>query len=95
MSRPLRFWHAPATMPIPARCACRQGRNVGLRMIPMARDLRFAWEEMPQQLLDEQAQKVRQSLHAALDQLGAAGGRGCRLYRQPAEPVPASRRPLV
>jgi hypothetical protein len=35
-------------------------------MIPTARDLRFAWEEMPQQLLDEQAQKVRESLHAAL-----------------------------
>ncbi len=43
-----------------------RGRNIGLRMIPMARDLRFAWEEMPQQLLDEQAQKVRDSLHAAL-----------------------------
>ncbi len=42
------------------------GRAVGLRLIPMARDLRFAWEEMPQQLLDEQAQKVRESLHAAL-----------------------------
>ena len=33
------------------------GRAVGLRMIPMVRDLRFAWEEMPQQLLDEQQQK--------------------------------------
>jgi hypothetical protein len=32
----------------------------------MTRDLRFAWEEMPQQLLDEQAQKVLDSLHAAL-----------------------------
>jgi len=42
------------------------GRAVGLRLIPMARDLRFAWEEMPQQLLDEQAQKVRKSLNAAL-----------------------------
>ena len=42
------------------------GRSVGLRLIPMARDLRFAWEEMPQQLLDEQAQKVRESLHTAL-----------------------------
>jgi hypothetical protein len=42
------------------------GRTVGLRLIPMTRDLRFAWEEMPQQLLDEQAQKVRESLHAAL-----------------------------
>ena len=42
------------------------GRTVGQRLIPMARDLRFAWEEMPQQLLDEQAQKVVESLHAAL-----------------------------
>ncbi|MEZ4700936.1 MAG: UTP--glucose-1-phosphate uridylyltransferase [Rhodothermales bacterium] len=42
------------------------GSNVGLRLIPMERDLRFAWEEMPQQLLDEQAQKVRESGRAAL-----------------------------
>lgn len=42
------------------------GRFIGLRFIPMARDLRFLWEELPQQLLDEQAQKVRESLHAAL-----------------------------
>jgi hypothetical protein len=32
----------------------------------MVRDLRFAWEEMPQQMLDEQAQKMRESLRAAL-----------------------------
>jgi hypothetical protein len=43
-----------------------EGRNVGLRMIPMERDLRFQWEEMPQQLLDEQQQKVRDSLRSAL-----------------------------
>jgi hypothetical protein len=42
------------------------GSFVGLRLIPMTRDLLFAWEEMPQQLLDEQAQKVRESLQAAL-----------------------------
>lgn len=42
------------------------GRIVGLRLVPMTRDLRFAWEEMPQQLLDEQAQKVQDSLRAAL-----------------------------
>jgi hypothetical protein len=42
------------------------GRSVGLRLVPMVRDLRFAWEEMPQQVLDEQKQKVRTSLHAAL-----------------------------
>ena len=43
-----------------------QGKVIGLRLIPTERDLRFLWEEMPQQLLDEQSQKVRQSLHAAL-----------------------------
>jgi len=42
------------------------GRAIGLRLVPMERDLRFAWEEMPQQELDEQAQKVRESLHASL-----------------------------
>jgi hypothetical protein len=42
------------------------GYAVGLRMVPTERDLRFAWEEMPQKMLDAQAQKVRQSLHAAL-----------------------------
>jgi len=42
------------------------GRIIGLRLVPMERDLRFAFEEMPQQLLDEQAQKVRESLHATL-----------------------------
>ena len=42
------------------------GRAVGLRTVPMVRDLRFAWEEMPQQMLDEQQQKVRESLRAAL-----------------------------
>src|SRR5260370_33818777 len=35
-------------------------------MIPTARDLRFMWQEMPQQLLDEQQQKVRDSLRQAL-----------------------------
>jgi hypothetical protein len=52
------------------------GRNIGLRLVPMARDLRFAWEEMPQQLLDEQAQKVRESLHAALIRWAESAGEG-------------------
>lgn len=43
-----------------------QGRSVGLRMVPTVRDLRFLWEEMPQQTLDEQQQKVRESLRTAL-----------------------------
>jgi hypothetical protein len=42
------------------------GRSVGLRMVPTERDLRFAWEVMPRQVLDVQQQKVRDSLHAAL-----------------------------
>lgn len=42
------------------------GKVIGLRLIPTERDLRFLWEEMPQQQLDEQAQKLRESLRAAL-----------------------------
>jgi hypothetical protein len=43
-----------------------QGKVIGLRLLPTERDLRFLWEEMPQQLLDEQAQKVQESLRSAL-----------------------------
>lgn len=50
------------------------GRSIGLRMVPTERDLRFAWEEMPQQMLDEQQQKVRDSLRTAL--IGWARGAG-------------------
>jgi hypothetical protein len=42
------------------------GKSVGLRMIPATRDLRFLWQEMPQQILDEQQQKVRDSFRQAL-----------------------------
>jgi hypothetical protein len=52
------------------------GRNIGLRMIPMERDLRFAWEEVAQQVLDEQAQKVRESLHATLIAWAKQAGEG-------------------
>ncbi|HSI11396.1 MAG TPA: UTP--glucose-1-phosphate uridylyltransferase [Chthoniobacter sp.] len=51
-----------------------RGKSVGLRMVPTERDLRFAWEEMPQQMLDEQQQKVRDSLRTAL--IGWARGAG-------------------
>ena len=43
-------------------------------MIPTERDLRFAWEEMPQQQLDQQQQKVRDSLRAALIQWARTSG---------------------
>jgi hypothetical protein len=52
------------------------GRSIGLRMIPTERDLRFLWEEMPQQRLDEQAQKVRESLRAALQNWARTAGEG-------------------
>ncbi len=42
------------------------GRSIGLRLVPMTRDLRFTWEEMAHQALDEQKQKVRDSLRAAI-----------------------------
>ncbi|MCH6256526.1 UTP--glucose-1-phosphate uridylyltransferase [Puniceicoccaceae bacterium K14] len=42
------------------------GRSIGLRMIPTERDLRFAWEEIAQQKLDEQKQKMQDSLRSAL-----------------------------
>ena len=50
------------------------GRSVGLRFIPMERDLRFAWEEMPQQVLDIQQQKGRDSLRTALIQWAKNAG---------------------
>ncbi len=67
------------------------GRSIGLRMIPMVRDLRFLWEEMPQQRLDEQQQKVRDSLRTALlnwaVQTGEAGDYTDNLPAQCLHPV--------
>ncbi len=58
------------------RVVLSPGRSIGLRLVPMARDLRFAWEEMPQQMLDEQKQKVRDSARAALIQWAVSSGEG-------------------
>ena len=43
-----------------------RGVSVGLRMVPTLRDLQFAWEEVAQQILDQQKEKVRSSLRSAL-----------------------------
>jgi hypothetical protein len=51
-----------------------RGKAVGLRLVPTERDLRFLWEEMPQQVLDEQQQKVRGSLRQALIQWARSAG---------------------
>ena len=50
------------------------GRSIGLRMIPTIRDMRFAWEETSQQVLDAQAQKVREGVRAALIQWAQSAG---------------------
>jgi hypothetical protein len=52
------------------------GASVGLRTVPMVRDLRFAWEEVPQKRLDVQQQKVRESGHAALIGWAQSAGEG-------------------
>ncbi len=50
------------------------GKSIGLRLIPTVRDLKFAWEEMPQQVLDQQQQKVRESLRTALQNWARSAG---------------------
>jgi UDP-N-acetylglucosamine pyrophosphorylase len=52
------------------------GRSIGLRLIPTVRDLRFEWEEMPQQVLDSQQQKMRQSVRAAWTDWVRSAGEG-------------------
>ncbi|MDB5296867.1 MAG: ugp, partial [Phycisphaerales bacterium] len=52
------------------------GLSVGLRTVPMVRDLRFAWEEVPQKRLDVQQQKMRESVHAALINWATSAGEG-------------------
>ncbi len=53
-----------------------EGKSIGLRLIPTERELKYLWEEMPQQILDEQAQKVQQSLHNALINWAKEKGEG-------------------
>ncbi|RFC43087.1 MAG: hypothetical protein DVB28_001665 [Verrucomicrobia bacterium] len=68
------FLAQAANYQYPGSIALSPGRSVGLRMIPTVRDLRFLWEEMPQQTLDEQQQKVRESLRTALSHWAQSQG---------------------
>ena len=70
------FLRAQNNYQYPGALRLSPGRSIGLRMIPMVRDLRFLWEEMPQQRLDEQQQKVRDSLRAALLNWARTAGEG-------------------
>jgi hypothetical protein len=53
-----------------------EGRSIGQRLIPMERDLRFMWEEMPQELLDENKQKVREAGRQSLIAWAKSKGEG-------------------
>ncbi|MEO6004284.1 MAG: UTP--glucose-1-phosphate uridylyltransferase [Opitutus sp.] len=52
------------------------GRSIGLRLVPALRDLHFAWEETAQQKLDEQKEKMRESVRAALTNWARTVGEG-------------------
>ncbi|HYD83475.1 MAG TPA: UTP--glucose-1-phosphate uridylyltransferase, partial [Opitutus sp.] len=52
------------------------GRSIGLRLVPAVRDLQFAWEETAQQKLDEQKEKMRESIRAALTNWARTVGEG-------------------
>ena len=52
------------------------GRAIAQRLIPMVRDLVFLWEEMPEEMLDEQKQKVREAVRGALMDWARARGEG-------------------
>jgi hypothetical protein len=52
------------------------GRSIGLRLVPTVRDLHFAWEETAQQKLDEQQEKMRESVRAALAAWARSAGEG-------------------
>jgi hypothetical protein len=52
------------------------GQSIGLRMVPMVRDLRFMWEEAPRQTLDEQAEKARHGAWSALIEWAKNTGEG-------------------
>ncbi|MCA9062469.1 MAG: UTP--glucose-1-phosphate uridylyltransferase [Planctomycetaceae bacterium] len=54
-----------------------RGLSMGLRMIPTLRDLHFVWEELAQQVLDEQKEKVRASLRSALASWARSTGEAC------------------
>ena len=67
------------------------GRSIGLRLIPTLADLRYLWEVLPQQQLDEQKQKVRASGRAGLmrwvEQMGEATDYRANMAHQCIHPV--------
>ncbi|MBY0230971.1 MAG: UTP--glucose-1-phosphate uridylyltransferase [Gemmataceae bacterium] len=56
----------PGAPSLPGGVVLSPGKAIGQRLVPMGRDLLFAWNESKEQRLDAQAQKVRDSSRAAL-----------------------------
>jgi len=52
------------------------GRSIGQRFVPTERDLRFLWEDMPQETLDENKQKVREAVRNSLIEWAKKKGEG-------------------
>lgn len=52
------------------------GKSIGQRFIPMVRDLVFLWEELSEEILDEQKQKVREATRYALQEWAKSNGEG-------------------
>ncbi len=53
-----------------------RGQSIGQRLIPMARDLTFLWEEQAHETLDENKQKVREAGRRAILDWARARGEG-------------------
>ncbi|MBX6311938.1 MAG: UTP--glucose-1-phosphate uridylyltransferase, partial [Isosphaeraceae bacterium] len=53
-----------------------RGQSIGQRLIPMARDLTFLWEEQAHETLDENKQKVRDAARRAILDWARACGEG-------------------
>jgi hypothetical protein len=53
-----------------------RGQSIGQRLIPMARDLTFLWEESAHETLDENRQKVREAGRRAILDWASAAGEG-------------------
>lgn len=71
---PIATWFADLAGPESQRARLSRSPFVGLRFVPTLRDLRFAWEHMPQIKLDAQAQKMRDSVRGALKRWAAQVG---------------------
>jgi galactokinase/mevalonate kinase-like predicted kinase len=53
-----------------------QGKSIGLRLVPMARDLEFLWQQMQHQKLEERKEKVRESARNSLREWAITTGEG-------------------